>query len=104
LTVEWCIKEVCATGTRISLRDGETNREEGPNGHHAHAGGRLTQAWTTISLSYQGQTIALAARARFWLAAHIEALRAPRTHDREVVCFMAHNLRNSLTDHPRARR
>ena len=30
----------------------------------------------TITLSYQGQTVALAARARFWLAAHIEALYA----------------------------
>jgi hypothetical protein len=50
----------------------------------------------TITLSYQGQTVALAARARFWLAAHIEALPAGHP-DRRHVCFMALYARDVLT-------
>ena len=50
----------------------------------------------TITLSYEGQTVALAARARFWLAAHIEAL--PTGHpDKQHVCFMALYARDVLT-------
>jgi hypothetical protein len=50
----------------------------------------------TITLSYQGQTVAVAARARFWLAAHIEAL--PTGHpDKRHVCFMALYARDVLT-------
>jgi hypothetical protein len=50
----------------------------------------------TITLNYQGQTVALAARARFWLAAHIEAL--PASHpDKRHVCFMALYARDILT-------
>jgi len=50
----------------------------------------------TITLSYHGQTVALAARARFWLAAHIEAL--PTGHpDKQHVCFMALYARDVLT-------
>ena len=49
----------------------------------------------TITLSYHGQTVALAARARFWLAAHIEAL--PTGHpDKQHVCFMALYARDVL--------
>ena len=50
----------------------------------------------TITLSYQGQTVALAARARFWLAAHIEALPAGHP-DKRHVCFMALYARDVLT-------
>lgn len=50
----------------------------------------------TITLSYQGQTVALAARARFWLAAHIEAL-PPGHPDKRHVCFMALYARDVLT-------
>ena len=50
----------------------------------------------TITLSYRGQTVALAARARFWLAAHIEALPAGHP-DRRHVCFMALYARDVLT-------
>ena len=50
----------------------------------------------TITLSYQGQTVALAARERFWLAAHIEALPADHP-DRRHVCFMALYARDVLT-------
>lgn len=49
----------------------------------------------TITLSYQGQTVALAARARFWLAAHIEALPAGHP-DKRHVCFMALYARDVL--------
>ena len=50
----------------------------------------------TITLSYQGETVALAAHARFWLAAHIEAL--PVGHrDKRHVCFMALYARDVLT-------
>ena len=50
----------------------------------------------TITLSYQGHTVALAARARFWLAAHIEALPAGHP-DKRHVCFMALYARDVLT-------
>jgi hypothetical protein len=50
----------------------------------------------TITLSYQGQTVGLAARARFWLAAHIEALPAGHA-DKRHVCFMALYARDVLT-------
>lgn len=50
----------------------------------------------TITLSYQGQTVALAARARFWLAAHIEALPAGHP-DKRHVCLMALYARDVLT-------
>ena len=50
----------------------------------------------TITLTYHGQTVALAARERFWLAAHIEAL--PASHpDKRHVCFMALYARDVLT-------
>jgi hypothetical protein len=49
----------------------------------------------TITISYQGQTVALAARARFWLAAHIEALPAGHPAKRHV-CFMAIYARDVL--------
>jgi len=50
----------------------------------------------TITLSYHGQTVALAGRGRFWLAAHIEAL--PTGHpDKQHVCFMALYARDVLT-------
>ncbi len=42
----------------------------------------------TITLTYQGRTVALAAPARFWLAAHIEALAAGHPTKR-TVAFMA---------------
>lgn len=49
----------------------------------------------TITLSYQGQDVALAGRERFWLAAHIEAL--PTGHaDKRHVCFMALYARDVL--------
>jgi hypothetical protein len=42
----------------------------------------------TITLSYQGTTVALAAPERFWLAAHVEAL--PDGHPtKRLVAFMA---------------
>ena len=50
----------------------------------------------TITLTYQGQTAALAARARFWLAAHIELL-PPGHPDKRHVCFMALYARDVLT-------
>ena len=50
----------------------------------------------TITLTYHGQTVALAARARFWLAAHIEALPAGHP-DKRHVCFMALYARDVLT-------
>ena len=50
----------------------------------------------TITLSYQGQTVALAARARFWLVAHIELLPAGHP-DKRHVCFMALYARDVLT-------
>ena len=50
----------------------------------------------TITLTYQGQTAALAARARFWLAAHIEVL-PPGHPDKRHVCFMALYARDVLT-------
>jgi hypothetical protein len=50
----------------------------------------------TITITHHGQTVALAARARFWLAAHIEAL--PTGHpDKRHVCFMALYARDILT-------
>jgi DNA-directed RNA polymerase specialized sigma24 family protein len=50
----------------------------------------------TITLTYRGQTVALAAPARFWLAAHIEAL-APGHPDKRHVCLMALYARDVLT-------
>lgn len=42
----------------------------------------------TITLTYDGQDVALAGRERFWLAAHIEAL--PDGHPtKRIVAFMA---------------
>ena len=52
----------------------------------------------TITLTYHGQTVALAARERFWLAAHIEALPAGHP-DKRHVCFMALYARDILTGH-----
>jgi hypothetical protein len=50
----------------------------------------------TITLTYDGQDVALAGRERFWLAAHIEAL--PDGHpDKRHVCFMALYARDILT-------
>jgi len=51
----------------------------------------------TITLTHQDQPVALAARTRFWLAAHIESL--PAGHPRKThVCFMAIYAREILTD------
>jgi hypothetical protein len=50
----------------------------------------------TITLTYDGRTVALAAPARFWLAAHIQAL--PDGHPRKRHdCFMALYARDILT-------
>lgn len=49
----------------------------------------------TITLSYDDRTVALAARERFWLAAHIEAL--PDTDPvKRLVAFMALHAREIL--------
>ena len=50
----------------------------------------------TITLTYDGQDVALAGRERFWLAAHIEAL--PDGHPtKRLVAFMALFARDVLT-------
>ena len=58
----------------------------------------------TITLTYDGQDVALAGRERFWLAAHIEAL--PDGHPtKRLVAFMALFARDVLTgDLPACRR
>ncbi|MEA2232899.1 MAG: hypothetical protein QOD83_2715 [Solirubrobacteraceae bacterium] len=51
---------------------------------------------TTITITHDGRTVALAGRQRFWLAAHIQAL--PDGHPRRRhVCFMAVYARDVLT-------
>ena len=50
----------------------------------------------TITITCRGRTVALAARARFWLAAHIEALPAKHP-DKRHVCLMALYARDILT-------
>lgn len=50
----------------------------------------------TITLTHHGRTVALAARARFWLAAQIEALPENDPRKRHV-CFMALYARDILT-------
>jgi hypothetical protein len=50
----------------------------------------------TITLTHHGRTVALAARARFWLAADIEALPDGDPRKRHV-CFMALYARDILT-------
>ena len=50
----------------------------------------------TITLTYDGQDVALAGRERFWLAAHIEAL--PDGHPtKRLVAFMALFARDVLS-------
>jgi hypothetical protein len=50
----------------------------------------------TIAISYDGQTVALAGRERFWLAAHIQTL--PDGHARKRhACLMAVYARDVLT-------
>jgi hypothetical protein len=51
---------------------------------------------TTITITHDGRTVALAGRERFWLVAHIQAL--PDGHPRRRhVCFMAVYARDVLT-------
>jgi hypothetical protein len=50
----------------------------------------------TITLTHHGRTVALAARARFWLAAEIEALPDNDPRKRHV-CFMAIYARDILS-------
>lgn len=50
----------------------------------------------TITLTPGGRATAVAARERFWLAAHIEALPAKHPH-RRLVCFMILYARDVLT-------
>ena len=54
------------------------------------------ESMDTITLTYDGQHVALAGRDRFWLAAHIEAL--PDGHPtKRLVAFMALFARDVLT-------
>ena len=54
------------------------------------------ESMDTITLTYDGQDVALAGRERFWLAAHIEAL--PDGHPtKRLVAFMALFVRDVLT-------
>jgi hypothetical protein len=50
----------------------------------------------TITLTHAGRTVAVAARARFWLAADIEALPNGDPRKRHI-CFMALYARDVLT-------
>ena len=50
----------------------------------------------TITITHDGRTVALAARDRFWLATHIQALPDHHPHRRHV-CFMAVYAHDILT-------
>jgi hypothetical protein len=50
----------------------------------------------TITITHAGRTVALAARARFWLSADIEALPSGDPRKRHI-CFMALYARDVLT-------
>jgi hypothetical protein len=56
---------------------------------------RPREGTDTITLTHAGRTVALAARARFWLAADIEALPNRDARKRHI-CFMALYARDVL--------